>query len=178
MTYNVISTVCQNMSRPIVPRILVVSLGALIIWQFAGGIMSISAANHSGVNEQLLTASKTVTDHQPAKQGINAPIFGKYVPGNLGVMDVRKSMLDLKITGIMLAVHEEDSQVIIHSSSGTDQTFRVGDTLPGGAIIKRITADGVFVERKGELESLSFPKNELIFEPQPKPLTEDNVHAF
>ena len=36
----------------------------------------------------------------------------------------------------------------------------------------------VFVERKGELESLSFPKNELIFEPKPKPFVEDDVHAF
>jgi general secretion pathway protein C len=60
---------------------------------------------------------------------------------------------------------------------GRDQVFRVGDSLPGGAILKRVTINGVFVERKGELESLSFPQNKLIFEAQPKPLNEEDTDA-
>ena len=106
------------------------------------------------------------------------PFFGKYVPNNLNAADVKQSLLNLKVVGIMLAKPEKDSQVILHTAGGRDQTFRVGDTLPGGVIIKQITADAVFVERKGELASLSFPKNELIFDAPAKPLTEDEVHAF
>lgn len=34
-------------------------------------------------------------------------------------------------------------------------------------------ATGILVDRRGTLESLSLPKNELIFEPAAKPLTED-----
>ncbi len=110
--------------------------------------------------------------------GLDMPFFGNYVPKNLNTTDVKQSLLNLKVVGIMLAKPEKDSQVILHTAGGRDQTFRVGDTLPGGVIIKQITPDGVFVERKGELESLSFPKNELIFEAPAKPLTEDEAHAF
>ena len=51
--------------------------------------------------------------------------------------------------------------------------FRVGDTIPGDAVIKRIMPDGVLLMREGVMESLSLPKNELIFEPPPKPMGEE-----
>lgn len=110
--------------------------------------------------------------------GLTMPFFGKYVPDNLNDMDIKQSMLNLKVVGIMLASTAENSQAIIHTANGRDQTYREGDTLPGNVVIKRITGKGVLVERKGELESLSFPENELIFEVPARPLAEDKVHAF
>ena len=79
-------------------------------------------------------------------------------------------MLDLKVVGIMFANTEGDSHVIIRTAGGHEQTFRVGDSLPGGVVIKRITPEGVLIGRNGALESLSLPKNALIFEPAAKPL--------
>lgn len=79
-------------------------------------------------------------------------------------------MLNLEVVGIILATKEEDSKVIIRASDGTEAVYYIGDTLPGGALIKRITEEGILVMRNGELESLSFPRNELIFEPPAKAL--------
>ncbi len=171
MTYNFISAACQNLSRPMVPRLLVLTLGIMIFWQLIAGVISISALSHTTVPVSIVNPPPS--NKAASTAGLKKSFFGKYVPLNLDDMDVKQSMLNLKVVGIMLGALESDSQVILHAAGGQDQTFHVGDTLPGGAILKRITADGVFVERNGALESLSFPKNELIFEPQPKPLIGD-----
>lgn len=100
----------------------------------------------------------------------NTALFGDYVP-NLADGDIKQSMLDFQVVGILYAPSEKDSQVIIRPGGGEDKYYFVGDTLPGGAIIKRISAKAVVVLHKGALESLSLPKNELIFDPPAKPLT-------
>ncbi|MDI1351663.1 MAG: type II secretion system protein N, partial [bacterium] len=86
---------------------------------------------------------------------------------------VKKSRLNLTLVGILLGDKMEDSQVIIRSADGEEQTYRIEDKIPGGALIKRIMAGGVLVERNGALESLSLPKNDLTFDPVPKPLIEE-----
>lgn len=102
---------------------------------------------------------------------LTASLFGVYVPNDLN--KVKKSMLNVTLVGILLANKVEDSQVIIKASGGEEKTYTAGDTLPGGVIIKKITATGVLVERNGTLESLSLPKNDLTFEPVAKPLKEE-----
>lgn len=102
---------------------------------------------------------------------LNSSLFGVYVPNDLN--SVKKSMLNVTLVGIMLADNIDESQVIIRSASGDEQTYKIGDSIPGEALIKRITAGGVLVERNGVLESLSLPKNDLDFEPAAKPLTEE-----
>lgn len=176
MSYNFISTACQNLSRPIVPRVACICLGIFVVWQLVAGVISIFTFNKSSVNSSV--AINVTPIKRASNVGLSMTFFGKYVPDNLNDADVKQSMLNLEVVGILLAAHEEDSQVILHLESGRDQAFRAGNALPGGAIIKRITKEGVFVERNGVLESLSFPKNELIFDVQPKPLPEDQVHAF
>lgn len=100
-------------------------------------------------------------------------LFGTYVPVNLGDADIKQSQLDVQLVGIMYSDKEKDSQVIIRSASGIEQYYMVGDTLPGGAIIKRITRQEIVVLHNGSLESLSLPKNELIFDVPAKPLIEE-----
>jgi general secretion pathway protein C len=104
---------------------------------------------------------------------LQASLFGEYVPHSLNEAHVKKSMLQVSISGIMFSDKKQGSEVIIRLSNGEEKTYKVGDTLPGGVVIKRITADGVLVERHGILESLSLPKNDLTFEPVPKPLKEE-----
>lgn len=96
---------------------------------------------------------------------LKTPFFGTYLPKNLNEFNVKQSMLNLTVVGIMYAPNDEDSLVIIQSSTGKELTYRVGDKIPGGAVIKKIMPDGVFVERDGILESLSLPKMPLIFAP-------------
>lgn len=104
---------------------------------------------------------------------LNSSFFGVYVPNDLNEDNVKKSMLDVTLVGILLADKVDDSQVIIRSHGGDEKTYKIGDAIPGGALIKRIMAGGVLVERNGALESLSLPKNDLTFEPVAEPLKEE-----
>lgn len=104
---------------------------------------------------------------------LDSSLFGVYVPNDLSESSVKKSMLDVTLVGILFADNINDSQVIIHSAGGVERTYKLGDSIPGDAVIKRIMANGVLVERQGNLESLSLPKNELTFEPVAKPLKEE-----
>ncbi|WP_392537680.1 type II secretion system protein N [Legionella sp. 227] len=99
---------------------------------------------------------------------LHSSLFGVYVSNNLS--SIKKSMLNVTLVGILFANKLNNSQVIIRSATGEEKTYKLGDTIPGGAVIKRIMASGILVERNGTLESLSLPKNELIFEPVAKPL--------
>ncbi len=171
MTYNVILTSCQNLSRPIVLRALCLFFGVLIAWQMISTYLTISDINKSTKNsEKKPVVAPAKKNDSLSNTGLSALFFGKYTPIMISVDDVKKSLLTYKVVGIMLAAHDEDSEVIIDTLSGGDQIYRVGDVLPQGTVIKRITKDGIFVERHGELESLSLPKNELIFQPPAKPL--------
>ncbi len=59
----------------------------------------------------------------------------------------------------MLDEKEEASQIILRSASGDEKTYGVGDKIPGGAVIKRVTESGVLVEHDGSLERLRvYPK--------------------
>ncbi len=157
--------------RPLVSKVIALSIALLIVWQMVSGLASYMSLAH------LVTTSSHPSRSTPSElhrhelnAGLSALFFGDYVPKNLNEEGVKRSMLNLKVVGIMLSSHEEDSHVILQTASGHDQTFRVGDVVPGGAVIKRITVEGVLVDRNGELESLTLPKNDLLFDAPPKPL--------
>lgn len=103
----------------------------------------------------------------------NSTLFGVYVPEDVNEQNIKKSMLDVTLVGILLSNKKNNSQVIIRSSSGIEKNYKIGDSIPGEAIIKRITADGVLVEHEGHIESIRLPKHDLIFEPVQKPLKEE-----
>ncbi len=86
---------------------------------------------------------------------------------------LKRSMLNLTIVGIIFDKHNKKSYAIIRMASGEEKTFHVGDKLTEDVLIKRITVDGILINRNGMLESLSLPKENLIFEAFPKPLIKD-----
>ncbi len=170
MTYSFISSLCQNLSRPSVLKLACLVITSLIVWQIVSSVRSIIAIPEPVTMSAPSTVIIKKPSQAPSNAGLSAPFFGTYVPEMKNVSDVKKSLLTYKVVGIMLADRDEDSEVIIDTLSGGDVIFHVGDMLPWGTMIKKITSDGIFVERNGELESLSFPKNELIFEPPAKPM--------
>ncbi len=129
-----------------------------------------SAYKSASTHEITVVEKKTPTSPHALNKGLHMPFFGEHVPDNLHDANVKQSMLDLHVVGILFAKNEQNSQVIIRAAGGREQIYGVGDSLPGGVVIKRITPEGVLVGQNGSLESLSFPKNELIFEPPVKPL--------
>ncbi len=116
------------------------------------------------VTEQPITADSPV---------FTAALFGDYVPVSMADETIKQSMLDVDIVGIMYSTDPENSQVLLRAGGGGEKSYQVGDTLPGGAVIKRIGQDGIVVLHNGTLESLSLPKNELRFEEPAKPLLEE-----
>ena len=101
---------------------------------------------------------------------ISASLCGVYVSNDLNGDNVKKSMLNVNLVGVLLGNTMDESQVIIQSANGEEQTYKIDDMIPGDAVIKKIMANGVLVERNGTLESLSLPKNDLTFEAVAKPL--------
>ena len=159
------------LSKPIIPKLLCLGLVLLLIWTVPLGIYSIFSLDKVlSVRHDKLIEANTNLKLESSTVGLSTPFFGDYVPENLSEGDVKQSMLDLKVVGIMFDKREAASHVIIRSANGLEQTFNQGDKLPGGAIIKRITPEGVLIGRNGSLESLSLPKNALIFDAPAKPL--------
>ena len=100
---------------------------------------------------------------------VDALFFGAYVPDDVDALGVERSSLNISVIGIMYSSDTRESQVML-DVSGDEKSFHVGDKIPGGAVIKRITPEGVLLLRGGKVESLSLPQHELHFAPQPKPL--------
>lgn len=105
---------------------------------------------------------------------VHTALFGTYVPDDIRSSEVQQSLLNVTVAGILLSDKSEKSQVIIRLSDNEEKVFQIGDTIPGNAVIKRITENAVFVEHDGNLESLALPKNDLNFEPAIEPLKGDS----
>lgn len=106
-------------------------------------------------------------------QTIRYDFFGEYIPSDMRASNIKKSMLNVKLVGIFYAANLDESEVLIESAGGDVRVYRLNHKIPGGAVLKSIMFDAVLVEREGELERLSLPKQELMFEPVAKPLLED-----
>ena len=159
--------------RPIVPQFICLVLALLLIWQLTTGINKLWFTKNEPANQNAEQVDVGNEEAPDQNKGLQAYFFGEFVPKDLTVSNVKRSMLDMDVVGIIFAKDEKDSQVILRTATGEEKPFGVGDSLPGGAVMKRITPEGVLVNSNGELESLSFPKNELIFGKPPIPLNEE-----
>ena len=65
--------------------------------------------------------------------------------------------LPLSLRGLLSG---EGLAMIETSSSGT-KVYRIGDTLPGGAVLKDVLSDHVLLERAGVIERLALPRQNL-----------------
>lgn len=149
--------------------IFIIALVAFI-WQLAS-----SFYEPAQLNKPIQPATIVNKPAQIEAQSLlfNSALFGTYLPNNLSDADIKQSMLDVEVVGIMYSSKENESQVILKAGGGEEQYYLVGDKLPGGAVIKRITEKTVVVLHNGALEKLSLPKNELIFIAPAKPLIKE-----
>lgn len=75
------------------------------------------------------------------------------------VIRAPETKLDLKLLGIVHSENKNDSYVIITSGNNKQKLYRIGDSVPGNARIKQISAAGVTLERAGRYESLKLSKD-------------------
>ncbi|KTD16299.1 type II secretion system protein N [Legionella jordanis] len=141
----------------------------LFLWEIVG---------YFSAKQELVLPKEIIRANSKENIQINSPVFrtalfGDYVPVNLSDNEIKQSMLDAEVVGVLFSSQAENSQVIIRAGGGPEKIYSIGDSLPGGAVIKRISQNGVVVLHNGALESLSLPKNELIFDAPAKPLVEE-----
>lgn len=163
----------QLASRSLFLQLVSAGFLVLIAWEITSSIVLFSGLKqkiklHANTNQEdaVVLESKTMA------LALQHPIFGDYVPKNLDAAGIRQSMLNLTVVGVIFAAVEHDSQVLLQKPNGEELFFHVGEDVPGGGVIKRITAEGVLVLRDGVLERLSLPKEELNFEASAMPLEE------
>lgn len=98
------------------------------------------------------------------------PLFGRYIV--LPLNEPKPSNLAIQLVGIIYTGNEKSDHVLVQIDNG-GQIYHIDDTLPGGAILKKITPTGILVLYNGSLESLSLPKNELLFDKPAAPLIKE-----
>jgi len=69
-----------------------------------------------------------------------------------------ETRLNLTLKGLVALDAQEEALAIIAPGRGDEQAYRVGDTVPGGAILHEILPDRVILKRGGRFETLTLPK--------------------
>lgn len=130
----------------------------------------------------FLTQSPALSRHQQAEHQkkptsstdlLSYPLFGQYIPKDTDKNAIPKTLLNLKLIGVLKAHEKKYSQTTIQVVGGQEKNYAIGDTLPGGAKIINILDDSVFLMHKGRIEKLSFPQSSLP-NSTPKPLDFDS----
>ncbi len=160
-----------SLLRPILPQGICVFFFLLTcIDLFSFVVNGWQANTKTPINTPTGLNQKAFQPQEREEMKLRWPLFGDYIPKQFGDLQVKRSLLDLHLVGILYSTSTQESQVILRGGSGVEQSYKVGDRLPGGATIKQISEDSVLVMHNGELESLFLPKNKLIFEPPSKAL--------
>ncbi len=80
-------------------------------------------------------------------------IASMHLFGLSAVEQAPETMLNLQLMSIFQSSRVADSRVLITVNSIT-QDYRMGDVLPGGAVIESILADRVLIRNHGNVEAL------------------------
>lgn len=68
--------------------------------------------------------------------------------------------LQLVLRGVMAGDIEKRDSALVEGPDGETDVYRVGDALPGNASLREIRPRRIVIERRGALETLTFPENE------------------
>jgi general secretion pathway protein C len=74
------------------------------------------------------------------------------------VTEAPDTRLNLKLLGVVASSDPAAARAIIADGRNSEESYAVGDSLPGSAILREIYADRVILEHRGRLEALRLPK--------------------
>lgn len=158
-------------SKPWMPRALCGVFVLFILIEVLLGLRSFFPSKVSSDIDTPLGVKQMIASVPiPREKILKIAIFGDYIPDNLAEIEAKKSALHLKLVGIILSPDENQTEAIIQLQNHEEKVFRVGDTVPGGAVIKRINQDDLYMMRNGEVEYLYLPEKTLNFAPPASPL--------
>ena len=76
-------------------------------------------------------------------------------------LDAPETNLNLELQGVFKADVAENSTAIVAESNKSGELFRIGDRLPGNAILDAVFADHILIRRGGKLEKLLFSDSKI-----------------
>ncbi len=75
-----------------------------------------------------------------------------------GTQNLPETNLRLVLRGVMAADGESPGSALIEDPDGETNSYMVGDSLPGDALLRTVLPNRVILERDGKLENLYFPE--------------------
>ncbi len=100
-------------------------------------------------------------------------LFGNAArPADTSILPV--TSLQLRLIGVVQAVPDNKSSVIISEANQAGKVYLVGDRLPVGVKIDAITEDGVILENAGRLEKLPLQREPISFQRMPNKLLRED----
>jgi len=124
------------------------------------------------ISEGILTNVGRPTLQQRAVNNVEKAVAQNIAGWNLfGKVEVKKpeplpvakvesapdTSLNLKLRGVFAASNPRHARAIIADARNEEDSYAVGDTLPGGAVLHQVFADKVILEHNGQLETLRLP---------------------
>lgn len=77
------------------------------------------------------------------------------------VTEAPDTQLNLKLRGLLASSDPVTARAIIADGKGVEEAYKVGEKLPGNAVLREIYADRVILEYRGRLEALRLPKDAI-----------------
>jgi general secretion pathway protein C len=81
-------------------------------------------------------------------------------------VDAPETRLKLTLSGVLASDDPESARAIVGDPRGKEESYAVGDPLPGGATLSEIFPDRIILERGGRFETLRLPKEESVAAPR------------
>ncbi|HFD81155.1 MAG TPA: type II secretion system protein GspC [Gammaproteobacteria bacterium] len=81
-------------------------------------------------------------------------------------VEVPETRLNLSLRGVFASDEPGQARAIIGDPGGKEDSYAVGDPLPGGARLAEIYPDRIILERNGRFETLRLPKDRDLTRPR------------
>jgi len=133
--------------------LLAILMGILARWTW---LLLPATPTSQSVSAPALGSSTTAPAPSPLAS-ISVPRLWGALPVVAAPSVTQDTRLPLSLRGILSG---EGLALIEASGSGT-KVYRIGDSLPGGAVLKDVLVDHVLIERAGVIERLALPRQAL-----------------
>lgn len=146
------------------PGVLAALLTVLLGWQAAGLVWR--AVDAALFEPGLPPAADIGASNDAANARANMSriaalhLFGeaeRAAPDIAANVDAPETRLNLKLRGILSANEPDFSRAII-ASGNSEKIYAVGASIPGGATVHAVLKDRVLLNRRGQIEALTLPK--------------------
>ena len=150
----------------LLPRIINGLLVIWLAWQLAGltwQLLPSVPAPEDGVAPPPVTAPpQSRADRVDERQLAGWHLFGatsqQPVVQRAAPLDAPETRLRLTLKGVFASDGKSDGWAIIADPKGKEDSYSIGDPLPGGAKLAEIYPDRIILDRNGRFETLKLPK--------------------